>query len=521
VKPDTQTIEIPHASIQELRQRGELPTTKEALAIELTMRVGELLVSAGAGAQDTVVMMRRICQTYGLSRAQIDITHTVILVSYYPGDGLPPFTSMRSVAASEPNLSKVYAVNDLVNQICSGMSVSRASKRFDRIRKAAPPYPGWLAGLAGGGISMSVQLFYTTSPKILILALITGYLVNRFVYLLSRTGLPVLFRQMFGAWLIVAIAAGVTWLNAHPSLAFLGYISPTTLAVGCIFQLVAGARFVAGIQDAIDGFYVTASARILQVVMLTAGLVTGLVTGLDLARTLGIDVLISSDAPVVQGVTAQFVAAVATAVLWAVSCLGNLRTVAVTAVVALVGWTVRWSVVEAGAGLVVGSFAGPMVAGLVTVFIVRRWSQLPSFGIINGVGMPFVPGLTLYLGLIQWVGSNTANPDPSKGGTTLGMAAAIALAISAGASLGAFLGRPASERLMQLPVPWIARSRRSAGPVTPAGGKLKHVSGRGTLLQPAAVGGEGEAVPDDNDSGAPGQTDPDTAARRLPGQQGT
>ena len=474
---DTSTIEIPHASMQELKQRGELPATKEGLAIELAMRIGDMLASSGASANDTVVMMRRVCQVYGLNRAQLDVNYNVIFASYYPGEGSPPFTAIRNISPMVPNLSKVYAVNDLVNQIYGGLSISKATKRFDRIRKATSAYPAWLAALAAGGISMSVQLFYTTSPKVLFLALVTGFLVNRFVYLLANRGLPTLFQQLFGGWLIVAIAAGFTWLNAHPKVDFLGYVSPTTIAVGCVFQLVVGARFVAGIQDAIDGFYVTATARILEVVMMTAGLVVGLVTGLNIMRRVGVDVYISPEPPDPGPVPVQFIAATLTAVLWAVSNFANRRTIVVTAFVTLIGWGTYW-VAQLWTSPVIADFAGPMVAALVTTILVRRFWQIPAFGVINAMGIPFVPGLLLYLGLIQLVGSTSAPADPSKGAATLGTAAAIALAIAAGASLGVFLGRPVSEKIMLIPQTWHQRLKKT--PVlTPAGGKLKHVSGAG------------------------------------------
>ena len=125
---DTGTFDIPFVSMRELRQSGELPATKEGLAIELALRVGELMSSSGAGAKDTVLMMRRVCQAYGLSQAQLDITSNVIMASYYPGDGLGSITSFRAVAPTVPNLSTVSTVTSLVNQITEGMGIERAPR---------------------------------------------------------------------------------------------------------------------------------------------------------------------------------------------------------------------------------------------------------------------------------------------------------------------------------------------------------------------------------------------------------
>jgi uncharacterized membrane protein YjjP (DUF1212 family)/uncharacterized membrane protein YjjB (DUF3815 family) len=457
VTDDSQTIEIPHASMRELRSRGELPSTKEGLAIELVLRVGDLLAASGAGAKDTVLVMRRVCQAYGLERAQLDVTANVIQASYYPGEGMPPVSSFRTVSPTAPNLSMIYAVNALVDQISTGLGLGRATRRFDVIRRQAYPYPAWLAGLAGGGISMSVQLFYTTNPRMLILAFITGYLLNRFVYALGRTGLPPFFQQLFGSWMIVAFAALFTWLNGQTWFHTVGYVSPTIIAVGCVFQLVMGARFVSGIQDAIDGFYVTAAARIMAVVILTAGLVVGLVSGLDLARRLGMNVYIASNSPVFGAVWGQVLAAVGTAVFSAVSFFANRRTIALTAVAAALGWGMYLLCVHFSLGVIAANFLGPLLAAMAVTVVVSKETKIPAFGVINAVGIPFVPGLMLYLGLLQLVGSTSAAADPGQGGATLGLAASVALAIAAGASLGVFLGSPLREKLMLMPRSWSQR----------------------------------------------------------------
>jgi uncharacterized membrane protein YjjP (DUF1212 family) len=469
----------------ELKARGELPSTPEGLAVELAMRAGDLVTSSGASVQDTIVLMRKICHAYGLDRVQIDVTYHVILTSYYPGEGMPPLTVARTVTPTVSNLSKVMEVNDLVVKIEQGMSIARAMKEFDRLRKADPPYPGWVAALASGGISMSVQLFYTLDIKILILALLTGILVNRFISLLRSWGLPIFFQQLFGGWLVIAIAASFTWLNEHPNLEFFGYVSPTTIAVGCIFQLVVGARFVAGVQDAIDGHYVTATARILEVVIMNVGLVVGLLTALEFARRFGIAVYLRTSVLTPGGPIEQLVAATLTAVLWGIAAYSNARTLIVMACVTLLAratyllvMVFDTSLVAFDTSIVVASFAGPMVAAFVTVIVVRwRWSA-PTFGVLNAMGIPFVPGMLLYLGLLQTVGTHSVEPDPSSGFATVGMAIAIALAISAGASLGAFLGRPSQERHLLTQKTWTQMMTKEI--TQPAGGTLSHVTGEET-----------------------------------------
>ncbi|HEY3906983.1 MAG TPA: hypothetical protein VGM14_23965, partial [Streptosporangiaceae bacterium] len=60
---------------------------------------------------------------------------------------------------------------------------------------------------------------------------------------------------------------------------------------------------------------------------------------------------------------------------------------------------------------------------------------------------PLVPGLSLYDGLLQVIGTPTRSAAPALGAATLFAALGTALSIAAGTSLGTLLGRPLVERL--------------------------------------------------------------------------
>ena len=74
-------------------------------------------------------------------------------------------------------------------------------------------------------------------------------------------------------------------------------------------MLVAGMTIVGAAQDAIDEFYLTASARLLDVVMRTAGIVVGIVASLELAWRLGAPLSISPEPVALGPLGAQFVGA--------------------------------------------------------------------------------------------------------------------------------------------------------------------------------------------------------------------
>jgi uncharacterized membrane protein YjjP (DUF1212 family) len=444
--------------MSELGLRGALPATTEGLAMELVLRVGEMMQSAGMSTSDTIRTMSRILDVYGLNRAQVDITHTSIVASYYPGDGLPPITSVRLVKPSEVNLTKVTDINRLTRSIEEGLKLEDAMRAFDVLRAARPPFPNWAMVLGASSISAAVQLLYTTSPRVLLIALVTGVLLNRFVYALSRVGLPPFFLQLAGGWFIVAYTTFVYWAGETLGWAFFDGLDPSLIAVGGVFQLVAGMKFVSAVQDAIDTHYLTASARILQVVMLTVGIVAGLVSGLDVAARLGAEFFISPEMPVMGSLTGQFAGAAMTALVYVVGQYTDLRTAVLSMAAALIAWALYVFALAELVGDIFANFAGALAAAFLATLVVRR-SSIPGFAVVNAAVIPLVPGLRLYAGLIQMVGGTGAEGNLSHGADTLGLAAAIALAIAAGASLGTFFARPLGDRLMVLPRTWYERMR--------------------------------------------------------------
>jgi len=452
------------ASMAELARHGSLAATTEGLAVDLALRIGELMSANGMSVNDTIATMRRVCRAYGLADAQIDITTFAITTSYSPGNGLLPVTAMRTVKPAVVDLTRVHAVNQLVTQIRRGLPLAQAAARFEQIVEARPPYPGWLAWIAAGSISATVQLLYTTSPGILLLALVTGVLLNRLIAGLDRLGVPRFFQQLAGGWFAVVVAALISWINRGGSPGFLVGLSPTLAAAGCVFQLVVGMKFVAAMQDAIDGFHVTAMGRLLQVAMETAGIVIGLFTGLDLANRAGLPVFINPNPFAFAAPPVQYVAAAASAAVWIAGGFANLRTLALTVGAALLAWLGYSVGLSAGFRPVFANFVGAAIAAFVATLLVRR-THVPGFAVVNASVVALVPGLTLYQGLLAIVGTPTVAADPDKGWALVGTAAAIALAIAAGASLGTYFGRPLGDRIMAFPLTWYdrLRGRRQAG----------------------------------------------------------
>ena len=458
-------------SLGDLGRRGELPATARGGALELAMRIGDLLQSSGQSANDTVVVIRRVCQAYGLRRVQVDITSTSIVGSYVEvgkapraGSGTPapkgrlsgqPVTSMRMVEPAQQDLAKTTALNRLVADVVKGEPLAHAMERFDQIKAASPPYPAWVATLGNASIGMAVQLLHTTNPVVLALALVMGIALNRLLDFLARRSMPVFFQQLAGGWLIVVVTAATSWAGTWDWTSLFHGLAPTLIAVGGIVQLVAGMKFVSAGQDAIDGFYLTATARLLQVVMLTAGIVAGLVSGLTVAARFGFFIYLSSNIPT-SAMPLRYAAVILAGVCFMVGAFADWQTIVLTAGGSALAWFGYTASQAAIGGMVTPSFIGALLAAVVVTMLVRRTSR-PGFAIVNGALIGLVPGMRVYNGLLQMVGTNVVPAAPSQGAAALLVAAGVALALAAGASLGIYIGRPVGDRIMRLPQTWIRR----------------------------------------------------------------
>jgi uncharacterized membrane protein YjjP (DUF1212 family) len=416
--------------------------------LALAIRIGDALLAAGMSANDVVVVMLRITQAYGLSRVHVDVTYTAITVSHYPEKEAAPVTAIRVVRPDVIDYSQVRDLDKLSDKIQAGIPIGQALEIFQRIRSADHPYPAWVAIAGHAGVAAAVSLLFTTSWKIILITFLTGCVVDRAHAVMAIRRVPPFFQNVTAAALITLIAAAIRMAADHGIRFFTG-LNSTLIVVGGIVMLVAGMTIVGAVQDAIDQFYVTASARVFEVAMRTAGIVIGIVVGLAIAQHLGVPLSISAS-PVPLGPTgSQFVGATLTAALFALCSYADAITIGLCAAMGLLGWAGFTAMIHAGAGDVAANTVGALAAALAATLIVRR-TNVPGFALVSAALLPLVPGLSLYNGLIEVVGTTPGSADTAKGANTLLLALAVALGIAAGASLGTFLGRPIADQMRRI-----------------------------------------------------------------------
>lgn len=416
--------------------------------LDLTMQLGEHLLASGMSANDVVVQMLRVIRAYGITGVHVDLTYTSITVTHYRGPAKAPLTVTRVVQPLLVNYSKVRDVDRLLARIEDGLGIEEAVAAYEAISLARPPYPAWVAAMGSGGIAAGASLTFSTSPVLVALSFLSAVLMERMLGVLNRRRVPPFFSQALVSGTMTMIAAGVAQLG-RLGWAPLEDLDPTLIVVGGIVMLLAGVMIVGAVQDAIDQFYVTASARMLEVVMRTAGIVAGILVALDALDSWGVGFEIVNTATSAAPLWAQYAGAGLIALSFAVYSYADLATIALTTTVALIGLSVYVALAGSGSSELGANTAGALVVGFLATLIVRG-TNAPGFGMETGGLLPLVPGLTLLNGLLRMVGQGSDNPAIVAGGRTLVTGILVALGIAAGATLGTYLGRPVTDQVRRL-----------------------------------------------------------------------
>ncbi|WP_225752784.1 threonine/serine exporter ThrE family protein [Actinotalea sp. Marseille-Q4924] len=461
---------------------GELEPATIHAVLELSLRVGEAMLSLGAAAVDVTLAIRRVLKAFGLRGAQVDLTFTSITVSYDRGMEGYPLTMMRIVAERIPDYGRLQDVVGLAREVGGTVvppaeapeRVDAAHAALDAIVTAPQTYRRWVVTVALSVLAGAVAILLGGGPLVALVAAATTAVIDRVVWFLSVRGLPAFFLQAVGAAIAALVAVGI--FLARPVLPFDPAVLPPSLVVAAgIVVLLAGLSLVGAAEDAISGFPITAGARAFEVFVLTLGIVVGIGFVLDVARRLGVPLLLLDPPQNTSPPVVQVLAAAVVALAWAVASYARPRAVLMAAGVGGISWAVLGLMTSVGVGPAVSSAIAAAVVGFVSEWASPRLRVPSIVTSVCGI-VPLLPGLAIYRGMFDLVTSST-EIGLLPGVAGLFGALMIGLGIAAGVTLGEFLGAP-----LRLGTRGGGRSRSAAvrGVTGRAPGQLLRRSGRST-----------------------------------------
>jgi len=403
--------------------------------LDLTLRIGDLLLSGGEGAEDVEAAMLAVAYAYGLVRVEPNVTFTLLGISFQPSLTEPPLTMNRTVRRRGTDYTRLAAVFQLVGSITAHeVTLEDAYRRLAAIRRNRHPYNSWVLTAAAGLLAGAASVLVGGGPVIFLAAALAAMLGDRLAWLCAGRGLPEFYQ--FAVAAMPAAAMGVLvgryghWIPAATR------VQSSAVITGGLFALLPGRALVAAVQDGLTGFYITASARLLEVVYLVAGIVIGVTAILYGGVALGADLNPDQALRAYDRPWAQLPAAMVLSLAFAVLLQCERHVLLLAALNGGVGWTVYGVLHQRAHGNQVAATAA--AAGLVGLFgqLMARYRYVSVLPYVTAAIGPLLPGSATYFGLLALTQHHS-----SQGATQLTKAAALAMAIAIGVNLGNEIAR--------------------------------------------------------------------------------
>lgn len=417
--------------------------THAAAVVDVALRTAALAVQCGALTSQATTYALTIGSAYGLDM-EVDVTWTAITISYHRRGSVEPITGFRGVRERLTNYTTLTNLSRLVDAISEGkVGVTTARAALDDIRIQAPSYRRWVIAAAYAMMGVAVAGILGGGVMELVLSAIANVALYLVTIPLYRTSLSIFFIQAVAASVPTAMGMIAMWIRSDissPLYPVLATVSPSMVVTSGIVSLLAGTGIVATARDALDGNLVTASARTLDVVIQTAGIVAGVVVTMWIGFRIGIEGYIAP--------TTGWASMSVMTVFWA-ACLSitcgfgfgaGLRAMPVIAVVGALGWAAYQYSLPLIGNWPGSIFIGAFVAGLFSQ-IASRWWRYPTIALLTPAIISMVPGSILYRAIFEVV-SNMDEAMSVYAQTQFVQATLTGIALAAGSALGAQFGLP-------------------------------------------------------------------------------
>lgn len=414
--------------------------TSARKTIDFALKLAESMFRYGAGALEVETSIIAITAALGLKNIEVDITNQSVAINYAPKDQTP-ISLLRVVRSWTNNYAGLAEVHQLVTEIVAGgVGREEAVRRLDEITHSPKPFPRWMVTVAFGVFSA------------VFVGVLGGDLAASGVAFLSNLLISLLARQL-GRWrtpdfFITAACSFVVTLIALLLWRFgdrIGLqIAPAIVVVGGILLLLPTGRLVSSVQDAINGFPVTAAGRFLSTMLTFGALVAGIAVGFVVGAMTGMEAIdVTETFPPTYPLWALVPLVAIAVVAIGVTEQTSLKLLLPTAAVGVVGHLVLIGGTAAGIGPRFAPALAAVVIGLLARVVALRMGA-PQLVVAVPAALILLPGLTIFRSMYVLT---IEESEILMGAGGMLNAGAIVLGVAAGIVLGDTLARPLTRSL--------------------------------------------------------------------------
>ncbi|HSO63807.1 MAG TPA: threonine/serine exporter family protein [Ornithinibacter sp.] len=419
-------------------------------ALDLAVRVGELMLRCGAGAPQVQGSVAAVAAAAGVDLVEVDITLQSLIVQATSATGRS-HTLLRVVRATRHDYARLVAVHRLVEALTGGdLDVEGAAARLREIKRHPRNFPVWAVSVASAFLASAVAVMIGASALAAVATVLVVLAVSGVSRLHSRIALPEFYANAVNAF-VATLLAGLFYAVSAAAGVGLREQDFAFIIAGGIVAMLPGRTMASAIEDVLFGFPLTGAGRLLAVLLALLGLVIGI--GLGLSAMISITTMLGSDfvspdildlrpdqAPVLAAVGGALVVGLSGAVTVQNRRRLILPTGLLSVSAAIVAALLDRVVVI---GTITATGVAAVALGLVGRFVAGRLDA-PSMVLVVPASFALLPGLTIFRGLYELVaqGSQAGALSVQAGLTTLFGAGAVLLAIATGTVLGEIIASP-------------------------------------------------------------------------------
>ena len=415
--------------------------------MDLCLRIGEMLLSSGAGAADVTATMQSVARHLGLRNPVIDVTFTSLSMGFTGAADEEPLALFRQVVQRDIDYEDLSRVDQLVRDILSDeVDLTDARATIARISSSGHHRRRWLVTAGYGVMCAGVALMLGGNGAVMAVAAVAAICIDRLQLKMSRRRLPNFYQQVAGAAVATLLAVAAASFDIG--------IDPSQAITANIIMLLSGIGFMGALQDCLSGYYVTGSARMTEALLATAGIIAGVSGGLAVADVAGVSIgRIDPGGADLMTVSVMALGAAICAAAFAFSAYAPKRVLAPIAVIAGSAMAISQVIESSGLGRTWSVAMAAFFIGLVS-YSVSGWVSVPPLVVVVSAIVPLLPGLSIYRGLslLGEAGAQTAG-----GILAIVTAASVAIALASGVILGEYVAQPLRREARRM-------ERRLSGP---------------------------------------------------------
>lgn len=397
--------------------------------LDLALRVGELLLSSGAGAADVSAQMQNVCIACGLRGVSASVTFTELQLTHQQSPDDPGLIQVRNVTQREIDYEDLTRVDWLVRDLVAGkIDRDEARTQLAQIVSSGHERSRRIVTVGLGVMGFGIGLLLGARPVVLAAAFFGSMGIDIIQRYLGRRRLPSFYQQVAGGLFatLLAVFMVATGLSDNPS----------RIVSAGIILLLAGMSYMGAVQDALTGFPLTAAARSLEATLATAGAIAGVSGGLTIATALGVKLVnLTPGASAYPPWPQMMLGGAISAGAFAFSSYAPARALLPTALLGTVSATAFIAAYRAGLGVAWPAALAAIIVGLISYTIASR-IKVPTLVLVVAGVVPLLPGLSVYRGLAH------LSAGDSGGLVELMNAAVVLLALAAGVILGEYVAQP-------------------------------------------------------------------------------